>query len=88
MDPKELVMQVVQVLGPEVVIGMLTDPNVMNMVSQFAQAVGQLQDGEKQQLAQIVQQMAQQGSGNAEQQAQGQSQSGAFGGQAEQNPFA
>lgn len=88
MDPKELVMQVVQVLGPEVVIGMLSDPNLLNMVVQFAQAVGQLQDGEKQQLAQIVQQMAQQGSGNAEQQAQGQSQSGVFGGGAEQNPFA
>lgn len=88
MDPKELVMQVVQVLGPEVVIGMLTDPNLLNMVVQFAQAVGQLQDGEKQQLAQIVQQMAEQGGGNAEQQAQGQPQSGAFGGGAEQNPFA
>jgi hypothetical protein len=88
MDPKELVMQIVQVLGPEVVIGMLTDPNLLNMVVQFAQAVGQLQDGEKQQLAQVVQQMAQQGAGNAEQQAQGQPSSGAFGGGAEQNPFA
>ena len=88
MDPKELVMQVVQVLGPEVVIGMLADPNVLQIVSQFVQAVGQLQDADKQKLAEIVQQMATQGSGNEQQQGGQPSESGAFGGGQQQNPFA
>ena len=89
-DPKELVMQLIQTLGADFVMAVLTDDALLNMMAQFIQAVGQMQPEQRQQLAQIVQQMAQQGAGNAEQTEQEAPQQSAagYGGQQGGNPFA
>lgn len=70
MDPKELVMQLVQTFGPELIQAVLMDEKIFGMLQQFVQAVGQMQPEQKQQLAQIIQQIAQQGAGNQEQMSQ------------------
>ena len=89
-DPKELVMQLIQTLGADFVIGVLTDDALLNMMVQFIQAVGQMQPEQRQQMAQIVQQIAQQGAGNAEQTEQSapQQSPAGYGGQQGGNPFA
>jgi len=63
MDPKELVMQLIQTLGAEFVIAMLSDDKMLQMVGMFAQEVGKLQPEERQKLVEVVTQLAQQGGG-------------------------
>ena len=89
-DPKELVMQLVQTFGADFIAAILSDEAALSMLAQFVHAVGQMQPEQRQQLAQAIGQMAQQGGGAEEQMAQEQApQYGAcgYGGQPAGNPF-
>jgi hypothetical protein len=68
-DPKEMIMALIQTLGPELVIALLTDDKLLGVIASFVKAVGQMQPEQRQQLAQLVQQMAQQGGSQGQEQA-------------------
>lgn len=63
MDPKELVMQLIQTLGAEFVIAVLSDENLLGMIATFVQEVSKLQPEERQKLVEVVQQLAQEQGG-------------------------